>query len=423
MKRTLPTLLFILTAIAGFSQDQNFVEVSYGAGYTNQVFVELATGDKVSIANMSWDIAFTVDARGSGISINEATGSSGGELALHKAPTNNFEDAINIEDLGSILYNTEESWEMGAFNRIAVSDDPFSLGWGNYNPQDKSISAAAVYVLKLRDDSYKKLQITSLSNGIYTFKHADLDGENEVTLTVDKADFEGENVAFFSLTEGKVIEEVPAKWDLLFTRYYTILDAGGGQTVDYLLTGTLQNAGVEVAQVDGIDPKTVEYVEDEMGMETNLDVIGWDWKDFDRGSFTWTLPKDRVYFVKTADEKIYQLQFIDFEGSSTGNAVFEQSEVSATTTSVLEADSQLETLNVFPNPAKGPINVAYTMKQRGQVQFSIRNILGQQIWQQQQQVPAGFQAFQVPDLQLAAGSYLLQIQIGQEVITETLLIE
>ncbi|MEZ4956599.1 MAG: hypothetical protein R2825_23785 [Saprospiraceae bacterium] len=39
---------------------------------------------------------------------------------------------------------------------------------------------------------YQKLQITSLDQGIYTVKHADLDGGNETVLTVNKADFPGQ---------------------------------------------------------------------------------------------------------------------------------------------------------------------------------------------------------------------------------------
>ena len=47
-------------------------------------------------------------------------------------------------------------------------------------------------------------------------------------------------------------------------------------------------------------------------------IIGHDWKDFDLGTFTWEVFDDLVYFIETPDNDIWQLQFIDFEGSSTG---------------------------------------------------------------------------------------------------------
>ncbi len=95
-------------------------------------------------------------------------------------------------------------------------------------------------------------------------KHAGLEGTNEVTLTVNKADFPNNDFAYLSLSSGNTIDLIPETRDLVFTRYTTPLDDGEGNILQYLLTGTLANQGIEIAQADEINPDDVE-VEDYLG--------------------------------------------------------------------------------------------------------------------------------------------------------------
>ena len=89
-----------------------FVEISYEAGYSKQAYYRLSDDATVNIANTSWDIAFTnMGLQDAGVLINEAAASSGVELELYQAPSNDFSATITSTDLTDRLYNSEDSWE------------------------------------------------------------------------------------------------------------------------------------------------------------------------------------------------------------------------------------------------------------------------------------------------------------------------
>ena len=205
----------------------------------------------------------------------------------------------------------------GAFNHVA-EDDPLDFGWGIYNTTTHEVVGVRVFIVRLRNKEWKKLFIESLDNNIYTFKYADLDGSNEVIQTIDKTDYANKNLVFYSIENDMILDLEPEQWDLLFTRYRSPLDAGGGDFINYLLTGVLSAPGVEIAQASAIDPTTVNHLDYADQYSDTIDIIGHDWKWFDLGTFTWVVASDRVYFVKTPESELWKLQFTDFGGSSTG---------------------------------------------------------------------------------------------------------
>ena len=127
------------------------------------------------------------------------------------------------------------------------------LGWGNYSFITHYVTADSLFVVKLPSGSYKKLWIDRLASGVYYFTYADLDGSNEVSETVTKSDFTNKNFAYYSIDSQTELDREPANdsWDLLFTKYTTMLNYGGAQ-MPYGVTGVLSNAGVEVNKVSGI---------------------------------------------------------------------------------------------------------------------------------------------------------------------------
>ncbi len=387
-----------------------FTEISYDAGYTQQVFYQLRTGAQTTAANTSWDIAFTTQGlQDAGIFLNEAAGAEGVELELYLVAEKTYEENLTEDDLENRLYNDEQNWQYGAFNTMRASENPVDYGWGIYNPSSRTVEGQEVFVIKLRDGSFRKLEITSLSGTKYNVRHAALDGSNEVTFSLDKGDYPATDLVFYSLTDNQVVTEIPGTdtWDLLFTRYSTPLDDGAGDTLNYLLTGTLSGFGVEVAQADGVDPATVAYEAYADSLRSALDVIGYDWKTFDLQTFTWSLPQDRAYFVKTVEGRVWKLFFLDFEGSSTGVAVFEKTDLGLVTS--VAAPSIVEDFTVFPNPVHSVATVGITLEQATRARLELFDAQGRRLWSTQASWPAGFQVQELAVGHLPPGNYYLRM--------------
>lgn len=347
MKSLLLSVSLFLPLTVVFGQ---FAELSQGAGYANSVYLDLGTGEQTAVALTDWDFAFNVGGRSFGILINEGVSSSMAnpqrEVELYATSDTDFLTADTANIVGR-LYNGETSWEDGAFNAAANAADPFDLGWGSYSPATQTGSGSRVFFVKDRSNNYNKVFIQSLAGGTYTFIHGPLDGSSIDTVTVSKTDFIGKTLAYFSFNDG-VVDLEPSEWDLLFTRYVTPIP-DGENILDYTVTGVLQNEGVSVAKLNGVDPETITPPTEADAFSDNLTGIGYDWKTFNLETFTWSTPSDLVYFIETPD-RLYRLQFIDFTGSSSGTTTFALNNEGTTATTTLPA-----TINrsiIYPNPAQ-----------------------------------------------------------------------
>jgi len=406
-------LLFFLFSFTLFQLSAQFVEVSYGPGYSQQLFYSLSSQESVSLDDAAWDIAFTAQGlQDAGIFLNEAASSDENDapLELYLVPGKSYEEVISEDDLGGRLYNDEQSWQYGAFNAMRSENNPLDYGWGTYDPSAMAVEGTQLFALKLRDGSFRKLEISALNGTAYEVRHAAFDGSGELSFSVDKSNHEDTGLVFYSLTANEVVAEVPATgdWDLLFTRYTTPLDDGQGNILDYLLTGTLSGLGVEVAQADGIDPATVEFDAYRDSLQSALDIIGYDWKSFDLNTFSWSLPLDRVYFVKTAEGQVYKLQFVDFEGSSTGVAVFEQTDLGITNS--IETSAIVNDFTLFPNPVRDIATIGLTLEQATRARLQLFSTSGQTVWSAEAQFPAGFQVKELNLRHLPGGTYYLSVQ-------------
>ena len=406
------------------SLNAQFRIVTCGPGYTLQTYYQLGNEESVSLEHNAWDIAFTAQGlQDAGIFLNEAAGSEGTELELYLAPTTDF--AVNIEEdqLEARLFNDESNWtDAGAFNQIRDEANPLDYGWGQYNPALQSVQGNSIFVIKLRNGVFKKLEISNLDGTTYNFRYADLDGSNEQTHAINKADYPNSGLIHWSFTSDSVVDFVPATkdWDLVFTRYSTPLDDGEGGTINYLLTGTLSGLDVEVAQADGVNPDEVAFGDYQAELSADLDVIGYDWKAFDFQTLSWQLPPDRAYFVKTANGEVWKLVFIDFEGSSTGDIVFQETNLGVVNT---VDHTVFEDFNVFPNPAQDVATLSLTLRESGPLQLALFNAMGQQVWSFAENCPSGFQVLDIPVQNLSAGTYWLNLQSsGASPITHPLIV-
>ena len=133
-------------------------------------------------------------------------------------------------------------------------------------------------------------------------------------------------------------------WDLVFTRYVSEIIPDFFLTV----TGTFSNKGIEVAQAEGIsDPFDYEDFESEE-FETDINVIGYDWKAFNESTFQWSIVDELCYFIKDHSSNVWRLTFSYFGGSSNGDIAFNKEPIAALG---VDEYSPLSSISAFPNPS------------------------------------------------------------------------
>ncbi len=406
------TLLIVCLPILSGQVPTNtqFVEIEYGEGYIYQTYYQLSDDAKTQVRNKTWDIAFSTAAQDAAIFHNEATGLAENRIDLYATGVSEFDIHFNPDAFSDLLFNEEITWTKGAFNSIADPNSPFDFGWGEYNPTTHEVVGNQVFILQLRDGTWRKLKIESLKGNTYEFRFANLEGSNEISQTIDLADSPDGQFVYFSLLNNETVQTIPAEWDLVFTRYITPLDDNEGGLLDYSVSGALSGNGLQVAEARGIDPRTAQHVN--YPFESQIDVIGFDWKDIDIDNVVWSIYEDRAYFVLTEQGDLWKIIFIDFEGSSTGVAVFEK-EYLGTLTSSTDETSFIEGFEIFPNPVLAEANIAFSVREKSQVNLRLFNALGQVFWQQSMTAQQGLNGLVLPDLYLPKGNYFLSLESAE----------
>jgi hypothetical protein len=357
-----------------------------------------------------------------GVFVNESAGSSMGapQPGVEIYETNNADfSAVPDPATDTLqLFNPESDWNTGALNTAADPANPFDMGWGIYDPSTHIVNGNRVFLIKLRNGQYRKLQVQSLTGSTYTFRYANLDGSGETTKTIDKAAHTGKTLAYFSFATGTTVDVEPASgFDLLYCRYKTpLFDPSTSAYIPYAVTGILSGDGVEVAQANGVDPATVAFADWQDSLSAALDVIGYDWKSFSGSA--WSLPSDRVYFVKTASGNLWKLTFIDFEGSATGTAVFEKVNLGPLN-AVGDESAPLTTFDVFPNPASVETNLVFTTKKAdANALATLRDLNGRMVYEQKMQANQGLNGWVLPVSDLPTGVYFLTLNIDNQLFAK-----
>ena len=111
----------------------------------------------------------------------------------------------------------------------------------------------------------------------------------------------------------------------------------------------------------------------------------------------------------TAQGDLWKIIFIDFEGSSTGIAVFEKEWLGSLTSST--NDNQfVEAFEIFPNPIVAEANIAFSVRKKSEMQLRLFNALGQVFWQQSITAQQGLNGLVLPNLNLPKGNYFLSLE-------------
>ena len=424
MNKTLQYVAFLLLLSQNiFGQD--YQEISTANGYNQQAYVSLSQNTQTQVANTAWDIAFDISSQQTaGVFMNESGGLINGQsaprLMVYDAKVAAFDKVPVIDTfLKYELLNLELSWKNdGAFNLSRSKANPFDFGWGVYNPAAFQVDGSKVFAIAKRNGSYIKFMINKLDAVGYTFTYANLDGTNSKTVTLKKADYAGKPLVHFSFDKNDFVTVFPSyPVDFIYQRYVTqLFDVASNSFINYTLTGILNGPNVKAAKIFTADQAGAKFETYKDSLKTELDVIGHDWKAF--GGASWTVPTDRVYFIKTADNSVYKIFFIDFEGSSTGTAVLQKEKV--VTTAIDETDLNSAKLGVCPNPTAQDFDVTIDNAKNEKVALQLMTINNQAIWKHQYDLPTGLNVIHENVGDLSNGIYILQINIGNKIVSKKL---
>lgn len=409
MKRNLLLGAMSFFVLALFAQEQK--EVVTGAGYVNDVYYSLENGGVATVDRMAWDIGFTTDNFSSSILANNGAG-----VEVYTYPSGDTADWTTLDTTGMTwtpMYNSLETFEEGAFGAQASGHPDY--GWGTYNPNTHDLSGDSLYVVKTVAGVYKKLVFSmrgSIAN-TWEFKFANLDGSDEHSILLNSGDYKTKSFVFYSLdsiavaNDTAIIDREPAKadWDLLFTKYWDY-------TIPYSVTGLLTNEDHILAQEvkeESLDQTTFVAYED-TSFESNISIVGSDWKSFNMGTFTYDVDSTVVFFIKKygeTDSSYYKLYFTAFDYME-GKYVFMQEKLSLVS---VPKTGLMQMLKVYPNPASENVNVLFD--HTGEAQIQIIDMTGRTVYSTLYRA-GGFSNLSLDISQLNPGLFFLKLDAENE---------
>lgn len=270
-------------------------QVCMGAGYQEQVWVDLGTNSVMSTnLKSSWDLAFESGVDGWHVMLN-------GSKLMTAWPTGQTDIAIPTDTAG-----------MGAGRRIdAPSGDPDSTAIGDWRGTDQ------VYVIDLGYDAVgswqglRKMRLDGVSAGTYSITLAALDGSDVQAQSIAKDPARA--YVCFSTSANAVADVEPPRgsWDLVFTQYtHQFYEP----FLPYLVTGVLTDrTSVRVARITGTTFAGVSLA-DTVAHPFSIarNAIGYDWKAYDFDLGVYSVDPDIVYIVEDADGFFHKVHFTDF---------------------------------------------------------------------------------------------------------------
>lgn len=345
MKRFLLCSLCFSTLAFGQVNDS----VSLNAGYANESYYSFENGEVANVDNQNWHLAFELGSWGAAVRLNRKQA----ELYNPEVAAADWGTTIDTAGMFGVWdqhINGYDYWEEGAINKAADAGNPFDMGWGLYNSVTHQIIGSRIFVLKFNNGTCRKLLIESLIGGDFVFKHADLDGANEVSQTITKANYPGKNFVYYNVASDQIVDREPtsAAWDVVFTNY--VLELGPGYFGG--VTSVLHNNGVVVSESAGVPVGSATY----NIWDTTIATIGYDWKAFNMTTFQYEIVDSLCYFVQTEAGDVWKLVFTGFGGSSTGKIYFSKEQVEFANVPTHEGAN----LMVYPNPATGLVQIQFS---------------------------------------------------------------
>lgn len=415
MKRitTISFCALIISSVMG----QVTETVTIESGQTNQTWYSLENGTQGTALASEWDLAFDVSSSfGTSIHANTATG-----VSVWVYQNGDINDWSTIDTAGlstwSSLNNSDTSWALGAFDVTVNSSDHFDVGWGIYNSTTHVIAGDSIHIVELANGDFKKLIIENLSSGSYNFTFADLDGNNEITESLAKSDYQDKLFGYYSIQNEEALDREPvalSEWDLLFTKYTAFIP------VAYPVAGILSSPNTQVAEINGVSDVPNFNDWQTQTFTTEINEIGYDWKSFNGTGYD--IASDVVYFVKTYNEDIWKLVPTGFGGSATGDFEFTKEKLSSASLDDIEKPTISFTL--YPNPNNtDKAHLVYSATENTSFQTTIISSTGRVVDQFNVHPNNSFETKTIDVSSLESGIYFVEVTNNGQKATQKLIIQ
>jgi hypothetical protein len=407
--------LFFISAFAVISTT-NFSQavsdsVTLGPRYTNQVYYELSSGTKTTASNTDWDLQFFTSLFSGSIRIN---GGAGVELfAAATTDTTNF--ATSTLDTSSVtsLRDGFSSWQKDAFTSQAPGHPNY--GWGIYTGAG-NLTGVKIYAIKLTSGVYKKIWIKNfVASGNVIMSIADLDGSNMVTKSLNRASYSTKRHFYYDVENDSILDAEPAKasWDFVFRKYSDMV----APSAYYNVTGALTNANIGVAQVNNTPTADAKTNYSNYSLDSSINILGYDWKSFNMGTFSWDITDSLSYIIKNYNEDVWQVIFTGTTGSSQGKMYFTKEKIATVS---LEENSPVINIGVYPNPTTSILNINFELVNTDNAaQLYLYDMNGRVVKMISNDFQnSGFNQLTTDISDLQSGVYFLQIKSGGSSITK-----
>lgn len=433
MKTKFYTFVALLaTTLSGFTtiSAQTVTDTIYmGPGYANEIYYSMSAGNKGTISRKQWDIAFRASRMSASILTNDAANNTAlgvNGVELYTYPNADTSGWATLDTAGisgwPLMINSTTDWETGAFcvNQKGHPD----YGWGKYNSVSHNVVGDSLYIIKLRDGSYRKLWIKEKFSSLNSvlIRYANLDGSNDMEVTVDCSPYSTKNFVGYSLVTSEVVDFEPVdatQWDILFTKYMYTYPDGPNYGSIYPVTGVLSNYDIKVNTFKDVDLTFMGW--DVATMDSTRSPIGWEWKVLNNATFTYEVVDRLVYFIQDLNGNIHKLVFKEFVGSSSGRIVLERTMISAA--AVGENAKSDVNATVYPNPVHEKMNLVINPGKNSTVVLSLLSISGQEVYTDQLELQSEtLQTVGVPVTGLKSGVYVLNIKTAAGVVSKKIVI-
>lgn len=416
MKNLIITAFIISTFLISIKAQPISDSTSMQASYTNQVFYSLDNGEISNVDNNNWSIAFSVSgtgAAGSAILLNEATST----LWAYPGDKNQWSsfDTSNFNSWKRLL-NTDTTWTNGAFNLYRGAAGTFDMGWGILNPSNNFWTFGdSLYLIKLSDDSYRKLWIVSLKSGLWEFKYANVDGSNEQVITFNKSTYPNRNFVYFDMINNQLIDREPNNnsWDLTFVKHTDFVSPPGTYVS---VSSVFNNKNVWSAKAHEANyAAALISTTPQTAFNQRIDNIGREWKKFSSAT-GWVVYDSIAYFVYDNDStQFYRIIFTGFGGLGNGKTYFTKELLTNVGINDIENKTNF---SIYPNPATNNLTLLLNHNKTEILTIEIYNIAGKVVQQKQLTTTAGVQQYNFNISDLSSGFYVLSIHSDNFKLTQ-----
>ena len=232
------------------------------------------------------------------------------------------EDVIRLNYFRSMrVAKFDDAWDK---LEDTVGLDFRNLTYDNYEKMTQwELAEDQIYVVDYgSDEDFNPIGLTSVrfertATGIKIWQNA-IGSDFEVFEEINKLSF------YYNIREKKTLDLPTEKeYDIAFGKY-TDLVTVDNITQDYLIYGAIQGKALSY-EVD----MSFEAVQDEnfdaIRLSGKKDVIGWDWKNFNRAKNAYEILGDKTYLISTNAGFKCKMRFVNFYNAAgqSGHATFE----------------------------------------------------------------------------------------------------